>query len=205
MSDDLGKSVWPPDDGHSFIRSEEFASHLLRLVERMVVKYPSMDFSDGVAHVFAWFDAKLSQDKDFINNERFKTNSRFWSYTRQAVWNSALHAQRQRRQRKRLEPLRVEELQNWKDSHMGPMNEALFEERVEQLSNQLPGDLKEIFLRVVLEDDLLENEGELAVLLSRLGLGDAEELGAKFEEALDIIKPTITDLTGRRRTHRKTS
>lgn len=94
---------WPPQDGKEFIRSNEFGKILISLVRQFTYRYPQMDFTDAVAHVFTWFDKKLSINRRFINSRRFPTVAAFKAYVRQSIWNAALITQRERQRHKQIE------------------------------------------------------------------------------------------------------
>ena len=66
MTEEEAETRWPPDDGRRLIRSEYFGELLVGLVGQLSVRYPHMDFTDAVAQVFAWLDAKLARDPDGV-------------------------------------------------------------------------------------------------------------------------------------------
>jgi hypothetical protein len=90
------RKTWPPVDSSEFIRSDEFAHQVLSLVEELATKYPQMDFADAVASLFTWLDQRLSTDPGFINSQRFPSQGAFRAYLRQAAWNVARRAARER-------------------------------------------------------------------------------------------------------------
>ena len=96
---------WPPDDGEAFIRTERFGALLVDLVVHLAQKYPRMDFADAVAKVFTWLDTKLVADPQFINSLRFPRPESFVAYLRQAVWNAARLAERERRRHNEIKAL----------------------------------------------------------------------------------------------------
>jgi len=95
-------SLWPPPDALAFIRSPEFGELLIDLVDLLAERYRHMDFSDAVAHVFAWFDGRLAREPGFLNGSRFPSPSAFRAYLRQAVWNAARLAERKRKRHERV-------------------------------------------------------------------------------------------------------
>jgi hypothetical protein len=96
---------WPPRDGREFIRSEAFGYILIAVVTYLARKYRNMDFTDAVANVFAWFDHKLSEDPAFISAVKFPTQGSFLAYLRQATWNAARLAERERKRHRQVGPL----------------------------------------------------------------------------------------------------
>jgi hypothetical protein len=63
-----------------------------------------MDFTDAVATAFVWFERRGEADNAFLRSGRFPTISAFRAYVRQALWNAARAAERNRKARKELSP-----------------------------------------------------------------------------------------------------
>ncbi len=165
---------WPPKDGKKFIRSEGFGLMLVELTTDLASRYPRLDFSDAVAHVFAWFDRKLSKNRRFINTRRFPTVAAFKAYLRQAVWNAARLAMRQRRQREAIEALPID--QPIVSKEMRPDDRLQLIEMVEGL----PEPHKTVFHKFFFDEE------NLAMIASILNLTEArvEQL---YEEAVDML------------------
>lgn len=165
---------WPPQNGKKFIRSEEFGNILISLVREFNLRYPQMDFTDAVAHVFTWFDRKLSINRRFINPRRFPTISTFIAYLKQSIWNAALITQRERKRYKRVEApsgrqaliVRV----------IDPVERAMVLEAVESLSEPH----KTVFHSFFLE------EVDIYMLASIVNRTE-EEIYQLYEEAIDIL------------------
>ncbi len=165
---------WPPENGKDFIRSDDFGRMIVGLTRDLAARYPTMDFTDGVAHVFVWFDAKLSKNRRFINPRRFPTNQSFQAYLRQAVWNAARLATRQRRRREDIEALPVD--RPIISAQMGPEIRVQLLEMVERL----PEPHKTVFHKFFLDEE------DLAMIASILGLTE-EEVHRLYEEAVDML------------------
>ena len=134
---------WPPAHGPRFIRGDAFGHMLLEVVEQLVRKYPGRDFTDGAAQVFAWFDAKLKQNRRFINGQRFPTESAFRAYLRQAVWNTSRQAERRRRKGGTVQALPSD--QKLASSAPGPQQLAALRESVAALAEPFKGVLEWFF------------------------------------------------------------
>jgi hypothetical protein len=174
MVSDRSSEEWPPSDGGDFIRSDEFARTLVDLAVYLGRRYPHMDFTDAVAHVFAWFDGKLAKDSDFISRERFRTRNAFLAYLRQALWNAGRLAERRRKQRKKIESLPTDE--QIVDRRLSPEEIAYLIEKKEAL----PEPHRTVLWRLFFEED------DPPMIAATLGL-TVEEVLRIYEEALDML------------------
>jgi len=136
-------AAWPPPNGARFIRGEGFGRLLLQVVEELARKYPTRDFTDGAAQVFAWFDGKLKQNRRFINGRRFPTESAFRAYLRQSVWNAARMAERRRRKGQVLRALPAD--RKLVSSGANPQQMAALRESVETLEEPYKSVLEQFF------------------------------------------------------------
>lgn len=166
--------AWPPGDARGYLQGARFGCQLLKVAEDLQRKYPNMDFSDGVAQVFVWFDGKLARDPDFVSQSRFASENRFLAYVRQAVWNSARMAERQRRRRQRVEALPVDE--NFMAKQTSPEELAELSERVEQL----PPDHRDVFEKFFFEEQPMEAIASVKCL-------DLQGAWRLYEEAVDML------------------
>jgi hypothetical protein len=169
---------WPPQDGKEFIRSNEFGKILISLVRQFTYRYPQMDFTDAVAHVFTWFDKKLSINRRFINSRRFPTVAAFRAYVRQSIWNAALITQRERQRHKQIEApsgrqaliVRV----------IDPEERAMALEAVESL----PEPHKTVF------NSFFFDEQDLCMLASIIDRTEAE-IHQLYVEAVDMLRDQL--------------
>jgi DNA-directed RNA polymerase specialized sigma24 family protein len=158
----------------AYARSPEFGEALLDLANQLAARYPYMDFSDAVAHVFTWLDGRLEREPGFVSAKRFPTLSAFRAYLRQAVWNAARLAERKRQRHEPIEALPAD--RPIARQELGP------EERSSLLG--LVGTLQEphksIFVRYFLEEE------ELSSLAAAYGCTEGE-VRCLYEEAVDRI------------------
>jgi hypothetical protein len=169
-------SSWPPD-GPSYIRTEEFGQLLISIALDLQSRYSTMDFADAVALVFTWFDQKLENNRDFISRTRFPTPSAFRAYLRQAMWNAARVAERERKRHERLIALRID-----RATEEPPTAEevAILHEYV----GRLPERHKAVF------EGIFMNETEPHILAGLLGLSE-DEIENVYEEAIDMLHKMI--------------
>jgi hypothetical protein len=165
---------WPPENGQEYIRSEEFGTLLLDIVAQLAQRYPERDFTDGAAHVFAWFDSKLKQNRRFINPRRFPTESAFRAYVRQSLWNAALMAERSRRRGQAMRPLPAE--QELVYPAPTPEQEAILHESLEALPQPH---------KTILEQFLLE-EKDLDLIAETFDM-TRSQVEKLYEEAIDQL------------------
>jgi hypothetical protein len=166
--------AWPPAHGPRFIRGDAFGRLLLQVVEQLVRKYPGRDFTDGAAQVFAWFDAKLKQNRRFINGQRFPTESAFRAYLRQAVWNTSRQAERSRRKGGAVQALPSD--QKLASSAPGPQQLAALRESVAALA--------EPFKRVL---ELLFFEGKELDWIADSLHKTRRQIAQLYDEAIDRL------------------
>jgi hypothetical protein len=88
---------WPPQRADEYFRSEAFGNLMLEIVKLLTKRYRYFDFTDAVATAFVWFDRRGREEPDFLRSGRFPTIGAFRAYVRQALWNSARAAERNRR------------------------------------------------------------------------------------------------------------
>src|SRR5262245_37604613 len=105
----MSDAEWPPADGRAYIRGDLFGSLLVGIAEHYATRHQAMDFTDAVASVFAWLDAKLSINRRFINARRFPTRDKFVAYLKVAVWNVGRKAARRRRMNEEIAMLPANE------------------------------------------------------------------------------------------------
>jgi hypothetical protein len=165
---------WPPKDGAKFIRSESFGRMLVEIVEQLTKDNPHRDFTDAVAHLFAWFDRKLSENRHFINRRRFRTEGAFKAYLRQAAWNAARLAERQRRRHRAITALPIDHPIT--EREMSPVERADLLDRVERLNDPH----KTVLWRLFFE------EAEPWMIAAALDISE-EQLCRLYEEAIDLL------------------
>lgn len=166
--------IWPPQDGKKFIRSDQFGRILISLVRQFTNRYPKMDFSDAVAHVFTWFDRKLSLNRRFINSRRFPSVAAFIAYLKQSIWNAALITQRERQRYKRIKA--PTGLQTPIVRVIDPEERAMVLEAVESL----PEPQKTVFHSYFFDEE------DLCMLASITGRTE-EENHQLYEKAIDML------------------
>jgi len=174
MSREEHNLIWPPQDGKKFIRSDEFGRILISLVRQFIYRYPQMDFTDAVAHVFTWFDKKLSLNRRFINARRFPTATAFTAYLKQSIWNAALLTQRERSRSRHIEAPSGQQLPVVRI--IDPEERANVLEAVEAL----PEPHKTVFHYYFFD------EGDLRMLASVIDRTEAE-IYRLYEEAIDML------------------
>ena len=167
---------WPPENGRDFVRSDDFGRMIVALTRDLAARYPTMDFTDAVAHVFMWFDGKLSMNRRFINPRRFPTQQSFQAYLRQAVWNAARLAERTRKRRQDIEALPIN--RPIVSAPMGPESRVQLLEMVEGLSEPH----KTVFYKLFFDEE------DVAMIASILGFTE-EHVHRLFEEAVDMLDP----------------
>jgi hypothetical protein len=140
-------AAWPPSDGRGFVRSEEFGLPLLEIAEILAERYRQMDFTDGVAQIFTWFESRLKREPDFFNERRFPTITSFKAYLRQALWNAARLAERKRANRQRIEALSAARPITSRDLQLNERDQLL------DLVQQLSEPHKTIFTRYFFDEE----------------------------------------------------
>lgn len=175
MTPRIPEPSWPPSNGANFIRSESFGQLLVELSCQYADRYPTMDFTDAVSHVFAWFDGKLAKNRRFINSRRFPTFSAFKSYVRQSLWNAALLAQRKRQRREEIEALPVDA-----NAVRATLESPQELDRLLDLVEALPEPHKTVFERYFLDE---EDPSYLASILGKT----EDEIHRLYEEAVDML------------------
>lgn len=175
MTSSIPEPSWPPNNGAKFIRSESFGQLLVELSCQYADRYPSMDFSDAVSHVFAWFDGKLAKNRRFINSRRFPTLSAFKSYLRQSLWTAALLAQRKRQRREEIEALPVDA-----NAVLAKLESSQELDCLLDLVEALPEPHKTVFERFFFDEE------DPSHLTSVLGKTD-DEIHRLYEEAVDML------------------
>jgi RNA polymerase sigma factor (sigma-70 family) len=166
---------WPPIDGVKFIRSEAFGELLIELSKQFGRRYPGMDFSDAISHVFAWFDRKLSKNRRFINSRRFPTYNAFRAYLKQSLWNAGLLAQRQRQRREEIEALPFDS-----KAVVAKIENPQELDRLLDLVENLSEPHKTVFERYFFDE---EDPSHLASILDKT----EEEIHRIYEEAVDML------------------
>jgi hypothetical protein len=165
---------WPPTGGKDFIRSDEFGRMLLKVVSDLSARYPQIDFTDAVAHVFAWFDRKLSKNRRYINSRRFANKSSFLAYLRQSVWNAGRIAARQRQRSQQVEALPADR---------PIVADKISQEELDTLLSKvesLPEPHKSVFERRFFEED---SSQWIASCTGRT----EEEVESLYTEAIDLL------------------
>jgi hypothetical protein len=175
MAGHTSHEPWPPTDGRAFICSDSFGRLLLRLTSELAARYTAMDFTDAVAHVFVWFDQKLEAEPHFISDRRFPTLGAFSAYLRQAIWNAARLAERERRRRERIQALPADRPIVCEEP--SPQELAALLETVDRL----PEPHRTIFDKIFFEED--KSVAMLAAVLAR----SDEEIVSIYEEAIDML------------------
>lgn len=172
---DISPDSWPPEKGGEFIRSDTFAQLLVELSYQYSDRYPSMDFSDAVSQVFAWFDGKLAKNRRFINSRRFPTFGAFKAYLRQSLWNAAILAQRKRQRRGEIEAPSID------PNALAKMDSQMELDILLDLVNDLPEPHKTVFEKFFLdEEDPIYIAGALDM--------SVEDLYRYYEESVDILE-----------------
>lgn len=171
---DISPESWPPDKGGEFIRSETFAQLLVELSYQYTDRYPSMDFSDAVSQVFAWFDGKLAKNRRFINSRRFPTFGAFKSYLRQSLWNAAILAQRKRQRRGEIEALSID------PNALAKMDSQMELDILLDLVKDLPEPHKTVLERIFFD------EGDPNNIACALDMS-IDDLFRYYEEAIDML------------------
>ena len=165
---------WPPADGKNYIRSDEFGNLVLEIAVHLMERYPTLDFSNAVARVFVWFDAKLHADSRFISADRFRSRFAFRAYVRQSLWNDARRTARDQRTRRELQA--ADELERMAAKELGPEDAATLHDEVRRLP--LP--------HLMIVEWLVFESAEVAFVAEALSLSE-EEVTSLFEEALEIL------------------
>ncbi|MCZ6835796.1 MAG: hypothetical protein O7G85_08485 [Planctomycetota bacterium] len=157
-----------------YIQSDDFGNLILELSAYLTRSYPSIDFTNAVARVFVWFDAKLRAEPGFISQMRFPTPSAFRAYVRQSIWNDGRRTERDERARPSHQRLDAAREATSRDPE--PSSVAMAREQLRRLP--LPHLM--IVERIVFEDsDPAELAEELA--LTR------EEVTSLLEEGLELM------------------
>lgn len=164
--------TWPPGNGRDFIRGEAFGRMLLDEVEALIRRDPRQDYTDAGAHIFTWFDAKLRQNKSFINGKRFPTEASFRAYLRRAAVNASRMAARRQRDH---EPLPDDLIET--DLALDPVHAAEMQERLDGL----PPRHREVLDRLFFEDE----DFDMVASIMDLTRGQLSRL---FEEAVDMLR-----------------
>lgn len=172
----MDNNCWPPANGKKYIQSDEFGALLVELTKYFMECYPDRDFTDGVAHVFAWLDKKLTKNRRFINKRRFPTHSSFRAYMRQAIWNASRIAERSRRRIREIEVLSSE----------GPIanetaNDIILD--LQRAINGLPEPHRMVFERFFYDEEPLKYIAQTA----GLSLRNTEAIYAQAVDKLAII------------------
>lgn len=177
------RAPWPPPDGREYVQSEEFGSSLLNIAERLTESYRHMDFTDAVSQLFTWFEARLNQEPDFINERRFPTVGSFTAYLRQAMWNAGRLAERKRATRHRIEALSA--ARPIVSREMGPdMRDQLLD-----AIERLPEPMKTIFTKAVFEEEDMQTIASIYDL-------SLEEVMELYIQALDEIGRNMNGHSG---------
>ena len=166
---------WPPKDGQQFIRSSEFGDEVVTLARQLMIQYPSLDFTDAVARVFAWFDTKLKKNRRFINGRRFRNRSSFHAYLRQALWNAARMSARERAHYGYINELPADEpiASNWGADPQDRLSML-------DLVKELPPLHKAVFDRFFFEEERIS---DIALSLHK----SETEIKQLYEEAVDLL------------------
>jgi RNA polymerase sigma factor (sigma-70 family) len=168
---------WPPDDPKEFIQSNDFGEIVLRWCAELSSRYPTLDFSDAASQVFAWFDAKISKNRRFINSRRFPTRQAFIAYVRTCVWNAAQLAGRQRRQRQEGIVALPPDAPIVANRELSPEESSRLREIIEE---KLPIPHRDILRMILFEELDIE---DIASQLDRT-VAEIEQL---YEEAIDFL------------------
>ena len=169
---------WPPENGLSFIRSNEFGNIVLAWCNELTERYPKKDFTDAASHVFDWFDRKLKKNRRFINSRRFHTKHAFVAYIRQCVWNAARLAERQRKRRDEILALPVDEPIADSDLSLEQIDELL------DAISQLPLPHKDILEKMIFDEYKVE-------MLAKIYNVSESQVQEWYEEAIDMLSDLI--------------
>jgi cell division protein FtsB len=165
---------WPPSNAKLFVRSDAFGRLVLEVVDGLARRYPHMDFTDAAAQLFAWFDAKVSKNRRFINSRRFPTLSSFKAYLRQSAFNAGRLAARQRQQQAQIESLPPDE--PIAVQRLSSEQRAMLQDQ----ADKLPEPHKSVFERKFFDED------DCSMIASILGRTE-KEVHKLYEEAVDLL------------------
>jgi hypothetical protein len=176
---DQAPSVWPEPDPTQFIYSSRFGQLMLDLAGAFIDRFPGKDFTDAVSQVFGWLDAKLKEEPNFINADRFPTRDSFLAYVSQALWNAVNMVGREgeRRDRQGLLPL-----DRPLETHGStPQEAALLSGRLEAL----PEPQRTVVERILFDQGSLEDAAR--------AIGQtADKVADLFEQAISFLSDGLS-------------
>lgn len=167
-------SIWPPENGKEYIKSDAFGCLLVSLVSELAQRYSHMDFTDAVAMVFAWFDQKLTKNRRFINKRRYPSEKAFIAYLKQAIWNAARLTERQRVRERQIQAFSADQVLSYEEA--SPEELTKLHEIVERLTDPH----KTVFQRFFFEED------DPTMIASILNMSESQ-VHSLFEEATDML------------------
>ena len=168
--------TWPPPDGDAFIRSERFGALIVDLAAELMVRNPSMDFTNAVARVFVWFDERAAEEPGFLAR-RFDGIRALRAYVRRALLNDARRTERQKRLE---EPLGTSEPAQEGREPMG----AVDLRHLREAMATLPMEQQRVLMAIVVENRRVKDVAEM------LGL-HRKKVSRLFAEALDAVRAAL--------------
>jgi hypothetical protein len=175
------ESAWPPERADQYFRSEAFGKVMLEIVQLLTKRYRHIDFSDAIATAFVWFESRGKKDPEFLRAGKFPTFGAFRAYVRQALWNSARAAERNRRAHKELNAPEM-------DSELvSPCVSPVWLAAFHECRDRLPKTLRSVF--DIMQDEIDPPDGlsrdAWAALVMNL---DAEQVDHAYREACNRIR-----------------